>query len=117
MGCYDVFQFDPYIENYKGLGDFQTKSLESILDNYWVTDDGDLYKRVSFVKADNYICITWNKFEYNGDIEIHDGENSFIAKFKRGELKQIVSYDRYPLDVLEAVVSENKEALEMLSDK
>jgi len=116
MGMYDTLKIESKIPGFTDVPDceFQTKSLDSALENYVITHKGELYKEVwDYEWIDDETNIFkgyFNKMDgtyrreyltdYHGDIIFYEGKSidskwrDYTARFTEGKLTRIWYEDK-----------------------
>ena len=92
MGMFDTIIVKCNIPGHEDKHEFQSKSLECLMDEYEITQDGKLVQVFESCTQDT---TRTPLDDFSGDLEIHDGHISFICRFLRGQLHEIIPYDRY----------------------
>jgi hypothetical protein len=100
MGLFDYIIVETDIPGYEPTEDsnpdFQTKSLDSLMEYYRITKDGDLLRKP-------YNSDIWQVVQYHGIINFYDQDNNnvwreYYAKFTDGKLVSITKEDPQETD-------------------
>ena len=116
MGMFDTIKIEKVIPGFTGVPDcvFQTKSFYNALDNYVITNTGELYREVweyEWVDDDRHMLTGYeNKIDgsyrreyltdYHGDIIFYEGKSTngiwrdYTARFTDGKLTRIWYEDK-----------------------
>jgi len=116
MGMFDTLKVQLKIPGFSGIPDceFQTKSLDSTMDKYVITDNGELYKEVwdyEWLEDDTPVLKGYfHRVEgsyrreyltdYHGDIIFYEGKGvdgvwrDYTARFTEGKLTRIWYEDK-----------------------
>jgi hypothetical protein len=116
MGMFDTLKVQLKIPGFSDIPDceFQTKSLDSAMENYVITDNGELYKEVWDYEWTDDPSSTFNGYfnkvegsyrreyltNYHGDIIFYTGETidekwrDYTARFTEGRLSRIWYEDK-----------------------
>lgn len=85
MGKFDFIHFDSFVISSK---EYQTKSLNCLMEVYRVKKDGFLYKQL---RADGGWQFTEVdiKMDYTGEIQFYDWHREYIALFVEGRITHV----------------------------
>lgn len=116
MGMFDTIKVEQKIPGFSGIPkvEFQTKSLDNAMDNYVITNNGELYREVwDYEWIENKLNVfggVMKKIEdsyrreyltdFHGDIKFYEGKKvdgkwrDYTARFTEGKLTRIWYEDR-----------------------
>lgn len=117
MGMFDNLRVEVEVPGLRegAPNEFQTKDLECELNDYIISSNGRLLKRVSSGIVEDTNSKKGNlefvrDMNLDGELEFHDGVQAFVALFEKGNLVSIWEYDRYGemQNLLDEIVKEEE---------
>lgn len=106
MGLFDSIKVEVKVPYYGENHKFQTKSLDNALEDYVITNKGELYREVwEYEWVENSLSVFGGYFkkiegsyrreyltDYHGDIIFYDDYNlgDFVARFSYGRLSRLL---------------------------